>query len=147
MPPAVCVSILSAKLSVSDDRVLKGHSSKKSATERGTLQGATFDVDVIVELWVAFTGNHGEKEGILAVESVILNLEPELDRILTRPLSERRCRKINIAIFRVQMRSHVAIITCNTVEDLGFIQQCATKVVSFLLKMKEDVFESSGPFD
>ena len=147
MPPAVCVSILSAKFGESDDRVLKGHSSEKSASERGTFKGATFNIDVIVELRVAFTRNHGEKEGILAVESVILNLEPELDRILTRPLSERRCRKVDIAIFCVQMRGHVAIITGNTVKNLGFVQQCTTKVVSFLLKVKEDVFESSGPFD
>ena len=61
MPPAVSVSILKAKLGESDDRVLEGHSSKKSTTKWGTLQSATFDVDVVVELWVALTGNHGEK--------------------------------------------------------------------------------------
>ena len=55
MPPPECVGILSAELSESNDWVLEGHSSKKSASERGTLQGASLNVDVVVELWVALT--------------------------------------------------------------------------------------------
>ena len=53
VPPSVLVLILTTELSESDDGVLK-----RGTAERGALKISILNVDMVVELGVAFTADH-----------------------------------------------------------------------------------------
>ena len=94
MPPSVSVLILELELSESEDGVFEG-----GCTERGTLQVAILDVDVVVVLRVALTADHREDKHVLLVDGGISDFEPKLDGVFSGPLLERRSVKANVAVW------------------------------------------------
>ena len=94
MPPPVRVLVLKLELSEGEDGVLEG-----SCAERGTLQIAILDVDVIVVLRVALAADHREDEHVLLVDGGIGDFEPEFDGVFSGPLLERRSIKANVAFW------------------------------------------------
>ena len=86
------------------------------------------------------------------IGALVIDFEPELDRVLAGPFLESRRPKADRALVRIQISRHVPIVAGNAIENRCFIckcprHQCSTSASTDTLlrcwHLKEDVFKVS----
>jgi len=136
VPPPIDILIRKFKLSKHNYRVFEWGSSEGSAFQLSIL-----NVYAVVVLSIFFSRYHRKEKLVLWIGSWVCNLEPELNRVLSRPLLESRCVKTDIAACCAELRCYVLIIASYAVKYLLRVGKGAVHVSTFWRQFKVDIFE------